>query len=56
MSAQNLNSTEAKLPEWFDPFPEPHTLPYGWNLDSIVPKLNLPTVKQADASAADACG
>jgi hypothetical protein len=54
MSAQNLTSTESNLPEWFDPFPEPRTLPYGWDLDNIVPNLNPPAVERADASAENA--
>ncbi len=24
-------------PEWFDPFPEPHTIPSGWDLSELIP-------------------
>jgi hypothetical protein len=24
------------LPEWHEPFPEPNTIPSGWNLSSIL--------------------
>ncbi len=51
MSTQNLNLTERDLPEWLDPFPEPRTMPCGWNLDSIVPDPNPPAVEQADDSS-----
>ncbi len=47
MSTQDLNLTENNLPEWFDPFPEPHTMPRGWNLDSLVQKPNQPVLEQA---------
>ena len=56
MTAQDLTSTGADLPEWFDPFPEPHTLPSGWDLDSIVPQPDPPAVAQADAPAEDPNG
>ncbi len=36
MSTQNPNATASNLPEWLDPFPEPQTIPGGWNLDSLV--------------------
>ena len=48
MSPQDLNSSENNLPEWFDPFPEPHTMPCGWNLDSLMPSPNLQAVQQTD--------
>jgi hypothetical protein len=28
---------ESILPEWHEPFPEPNTIPSGWNLSAIVP-------------------
>lgn len=27
---------ESILPEWHEPFPEPNTIPSGWNLSAIV--------------------
>jgi hypothetical protein len=27
---------EETLPEWHEPFPEPNTIPAGWNLSSMV--------------------
>ena len=27
---------EENLPEWHEPFPEPNTIPSGWNLSPIV--------------------
>jgi hypothetical protein len=56
MSAENTSSTETSLPEWFDPFPEPHTLPDVWNLDSILPTLAAPTVERADTPLEDPHG
>ena len=47
MSTQDLKVTENNLPEWFDPFPEPHTMPRGWNLDSLVQKPNQLAVESA---------
>ena len=40
-----LDLSEASMPEWFEPFPEPHTMPNGWNLDNIVPSL-VPAVSE----------
>jgi len=50
MSTQDLNIAERNLPEWLDPFPEPQTMPRGWNLDSIVPGLDSPAIEQAEDS------
>ena len=30
------DDTNKSLPEWHEPFPEPNTIPSGWNLSSIV--------------------
>ncbi len=49
MSTQDLDLTESNLPEWLDPFPEPHTMPRGWNLDGLVPSLNPSVNKQPAA-------
>ena len=47
MSTQDLNLNQSNLPEWLDPFPEPHTMPRGWNLDSLMQKPNQPAAEQA---------
>lgn len=51
MPSQNSNLTESTLPEWLDPFPEPHTMPRGWDLDGILPRLDPPAVEEADGAA-----
>jgi hypothetical protein len=53
MSTQNLEQKENSLPEWFDPYPEPHTLPRGWNLDSIMPNPNPTVLDEAGDPAKD---
>ncbi len=45
MEERNLDLCEASVPEWHEPFPEPHTLPSGWNLDQLVPSL-VPAVSE----------
>ena len=49
MSTQNLNETN--LPEWFEPFPEPQTMPAGWNLDGFVPEVDRAPEQGADDSS-----
>ena len=56
MPTQNSSSAEAKLPEWLDPFPEPHTLPNGWDLDSIMLPLDPPALERTDAPVEDTHG
>jgi len=29
------------LPEWHEPFPEPQTIPIGWDLSGVLPESNL---------------
>lgn len=48
MSTQNL--TESNLPEWFEPFPEPQTMPAGWNLDGFVPDVESSSGQDVDDS------
>ncbi|MGZ6315958.1 MAG: hypothetical protein ACXWNQ_01750 [Anaerolineales bacterium] len=45
MVERNLDLSEASMPEWVERFPEPHTMPIGWNLDKIVPSL-VPAVSE----------
>ena len=47
MLTQDLKLPESDLPEWLDPFPEPHTMPRGWNLDSLVQKPGEPALEHA---------
>ncbi len=51
MSTQNMNLTEGNLPEWLDPFPEPQTIPGGWNVENIAPGAGQRAVEPAGASA-----
>ncbi len=32
MSSTNPQPTDQRLPDWYDPFPEPNTLPRKWDL------------------------
>jgi len=36
MSTQNKNP-EISQAQWFEPFPEPHTIPPGWDLSELYP-------------------
>jgi len=35
----------------FDPFPEPQTMPKGWDLSALTPNSNLSAVEPAEESA-----
>jgi hypothetical protein len=37
----------------FDPFPEPQTIPTGWDLSALLSTTEADTVQQADASFED---
>ena len=32
----NPNTDPNALPEWYDPFPEPNTIPHGWDLSEYL--------------------
>ena len=32
MSNTNPQSTEQRMPDWYDPYPEPNTMPRKWDL------------------------
>jgi hypothetical protein len=34
---------EASTTQWFDPFPEPHTIPSGWDISGLVPNPETST-------------
>lgn len=46
-STENPNVSETPI---FDPFPEPGTLPSGWDLSSLTPNPRPATTAQADDS------
>ncbi len=31
-----MTPTTDSMPDWFDPFPEPHTIPNGWDLSNML--------------------
>lgn len=35
----------------FDPFPEPQTMPKGWDLSELPPASSLPAAREADTPA-----
>ncbi len=37
--------------DWFDPFPEPRTIPSGWDLSELVPDPQTEPVFDAPAEA-----
>ena len=39
------------LPEWHEPFPEPHTIPSGWDLSEVLAAPTLATIDATDATA-----
>ena len=55
MSSETLNLTQSNLPDWLDPFPEPQTIPGGWNVENIVPghaqRAADPASESAEAQA-----
>jgi hypothetical protein len=49
MPTQNKNP-EVSQAQWFDPFPEPHTIPSGWDLSEICPGPQPASVTEEDHS------
>jgi hypothetical protein len=49
MSTRNENTTVAEAPI-FDPFPEPNTMPSGWDLSGLTPDPAPATAVPADDS------
>ena len=39
------------LPEWHEPFPEPQTIPSGWDLSGLQTDTSSATVELADSNA-----
>ncbi len=56
MLDRNLDLSETPMPEWYEPFPEPHTMPSGWNLDNIVPSLTPAVSDNSILSVRDSSG
>ena len=38
------------LPDWHEPFPEPQTIPSGWDLSEILPGSTPGAIDDAEAS------
>jgi hypothetical protein len=47
MATQN-DGQEPVQNDWLDPFPEPHTIPSGWDFGSLFPALQTDTTADAD--------
>lgn len=47
MSTQNENQ-DVTPTHWFDPFPEPHTLPSGWDLSGLFSDPQPASVTEED--------
>jgi hypothetical protein len=39
------------MPEWHDPFPEPQTIPSGWDLSEFLSASPSATIDDADVNA-----
>ena len=42
---------ESALPEWHEPFPEPQTIPSGWDLTAMLSAATAIAVEDAEVSA-----
>jgi hypothetical protein len=43
-----LNEIGNLLPDWHEPFPEPQTIPTGWDLSDVLPVSSLSLDEDAD--------
>ncbi len=41
---------ENVLPEWHEPFPEPQTIPSGWDLSGVLAASTPAVIEAADAT------
>jgi len=48
MSTQNEDSDFVQT-DWFDPFPEPHTIPSGWDISGLLSDPQPASVEEADS-------
>ena len=44
------NESENVLPEWLDPFPEPQTIPSGWDLSEVISASSLETMDDTEVN------
>ena len=42
---------ESILPEWHEPFPEPQTIPSGWDLSEVLPTPSSNAMDDTEVSA-----
>jgi hypothetical protein len=42
---------ESTLPEWHEPFPEPQTIPSGWDLSEVLSASTPETINDTEPSA-----
>ena len=42
---------EEPLPEWHEPFPEPQTIPSGWDLSGILSNAAAASILEAEPNA-----
>jgi hypothetical protein len=47
---KNMEKDAAQTPI-FEPFPEPQTMPKGWDFSGLIPADRLPTITEADFDA-----
>jgi hypothetical protein len=52
MSTPIMNE-ENRLPDWHNPFPEPQTMPSGWNFSGTIPDPSPATFEATDFAADD---
>jgi hypothetical protein len=53
MCTPNLprNDMQIVIPEWYEPFPEPQTIPSGWDLSAVLSGTALAAIDQTAVSA-----
>ncbi len=50
MTAQNEEQNPVQT-DWHDPFPEPNTIPSGWDLSGLFPAPQSDSAAEADSPA-----
>jgi hypothetical protein len=48
-----INTTDDSLPDWHEPFPEPNTIPDGWDVSNLMMGVRAFSNAQRSASPAD---
>ena len=41
---------ESLLPEWHEPFPQPQTIPSGWDLSEVISASSLETMDDTEVN------